>query len=282
MERPAARTLPDGRLHLTHGPIDLIITAEGEARDAAHHAATARFATILPELCQELPALRRTGAPLSGSVARQMARAVSPHQKRTFVTPMAAVAGAVADEILNAMAPAGLTRAIVNNGGDIALYLAPNATARARIAHHDGTSAGTVTLRAGDGVGGIATSGRHGRSLSRGIADSVTVLAASAAEADVAATLIANAVDLPGHPAITRVFAETLDPDSDLAGKEVTTGCGPLAPHDVEQALSTGARTADAMLRDGLILGAALFLAGEALTVGRAHQAARVKEHPAP
>ena len=47
---------------------------------------------------------------------------------------------------------------------------------------------------------GIATSGWRGRSFSLGIADAVTVLAATAAEADAAATMIANAVDLPGHP----------------------------------------------------------------------------------
>jgi ApbE superfamily uncharacterized protein (UPF0280 family) len=68
----------------------------------------------------------------------------------------------------------------------------------------------------------VATSGwrckgKGGRSFSFGIADAVTVLAGSAAAADAAATVIANAVDLPGHGAITRRPASAIDPDSDLA-----------------------------------------------------------------
>jgi uncharacterized protein len=73
-------------------------------------------------------------------------------------------------------------------------------------------------------VRGIATSGRHGRSLSLGIADSVTVLAATAAAADAAATLIANAVDLPGHAAVRRAPACSLDPDSDLGRPACDSG----------------------------------------------------------
>jgi hypothetical protein len=44
-----ARLLPDGRrLHLQHGPIDLIIGAEG-AREVAFAAARVRFETLLKE-----------------------------------------------------------------------------------------------------------------------------------------------------------------------------------------------------------------------------------------
>ena len=65
---------------------------------------------------------------------------------------------------------------------------------------------------------GIATSGWRGRSFSLGIADAVTVLAATAAEADAAATVIANAVDLPGHPAIdTRAGAASSRPTATSA-----------------------------------------------------------------
>ena len=48
-----------------------------------------------------------------------------PYAVEYFITPMAAVAGAVAEEILAAMASAAeLSRAYVNDGGDIALHLA--------------------------------------------------------------------------------------------------------------------------------------------------------------
>jgi len=270
MERPTRQQLPDGRLHLAHGPIDLVISAEGapDAVEMAFAAAWQRFAPILGELAAELPVLRQPGGAPSGSAAQRMARAVAPHHARRFVTPMAAVAGAVADEVLAAMtAAAPLARAIVNNGGDIALHLAPGATATARIALGNGRSVGAVTLTAADGIGGIATSGRHGRSFTLGIADSVTVLARCAAEADAAATLIANAVDLPDHPAVTRVPAETLDPDSDLGSRLVTTSCGALTDTDAAAALAAGRREAEGMQSAGLIVAAALFLKNQSLTV---------------
>ena len=134
MQTASHRLLPDGRrLHLHHGPIDLIVEAEGPAAEvrAAHAQAVARFQTVLTELVAELPLLRRavTGGacPLTGPVARRMGAAVRPHVP-AFVTPMAAVAGAVADAVLAALtAGRALTRAYVNHGGDIALFLAPGA-----------------------------------------------------------------------------------------------------------------------------------------------------------
>ena len=122
---------------------------------------------------------------------------------------MAAVAGAVADEICAAMAAAGdLDRAYVNDGGDIALHLTPGTAITAAIAARAGLP-DRVTIAHADPVRGIATSGWRGRSFSLGIADAVTVLARTAAEADAAATLIANAVDLPGHPAVARAPGDT-------------------------------------------------------------------------
>ncbi|MFX7144802.1 hypothetical protein ABTI11_20165, partial [Acinetobacter baumannii] len=82
----------------------------------------------------------------------------------------------------------------------------------------------------------IATSDRHGRSFSRGIADAVTVLAKTASQADAAATIIANNVDLPGHPAIQRVPANELQPDSDLGSRLVTRAVGTLTEQEIETA----------------------------------------------
>lgn len=270
-----SRRLDGDRLHLSHGPIDLIIgcNAMAEARAMAFAAASARLEGLLETLCAELPVLRRPpGAePPSGTVARRMWRAVKPFAVNTFVTPMAAVAGAVADEIIAAMtAAAPLARAYVNNGGDIALYLAhgsclaiglidrpdrPSVFAKARIEH-------------GDPVRGIATSGWRGRSHSLGIADSVTVLAASGAAADAAATLIANAVDLPGHPAIRRLPACTLQPDSDLGARLVTCDVGPLRAREIAAALEAGAALAESFRARGHIVSAALQLAGAVRIVG--------------
>jgi ApbE superfamily uncharacterized protein (UPF0280 family) len=270
---PTARMLPDGRrLHLQHGPIDLVIDADGPARAAALAAAAARFETVLAPLVEDLPRLQRPvpvdGQGPMGEIAQQMVAATAPFAP-LFITPMAAVAGAVADAVLAAMQDAGtLTRAYVNNGGDIALHLAPGATFKTAIMAADGTEIGRIALGHTDSVRGIATSGRSGRSHSLGIADSVTVLARTAAAADAAATLIANAVDLPGHPAIRRAPADTLDDLGGLGARRVVTGCARLAGNEIATALAAGVTRAQAFFGAGLIASAALHLQGETRLVG--------------
>ncbi|KMK67283.1 UPF0280 family protein [Puniceibacterium sp. IMCC21224] len=268
----SARLSNGTRLHLHHGPIDLVIGAEGEAgaREHAFAAAERRFATILSELVPELPLLRsNVGPDLNGAIARRMVAAVRPHAADGFVTPMAAVAGAVAETVLAAMTDAvPLYRAYVNNGGDIALHLMGDARFAVAMAASAGRSLGELTLTATDPWRGIATSGQGGRSLSLGIADSVTVLAQTAAQADVAATLIANAVDLPGHPAIARVPAQDRDPDSDLGHRLTVTHVGALSRSEIDTALDHGTRRAQDLADRGLIAGAALFLRGAMCSVG--------------
>jgi hypothetical protein len=275
---PQIAWLADGRrLHLQDGPIDLIVEAEGREADrrVACQAAARRFTGLLDELCEELTELRQPADPqrclLSGTVARRMHRAVAPYAAGQFITPMAAVAGAVAEEILNAMLQAAeLERAYVNNGGDIALHLAEGQ--RFSIGLMDRPDRHgllrTLVVDAADTARGVATSGRHGRSFSLGIADAVTVLARTAAEADAAATIIANAVDLPDHPAIVRCPADRLQPDSDLGARLVTRDVGELSDHEVERALKAGSASARRLLSSGLIEGATLRLMGRTAVVG--------------
>jgi uncharacterized protein len=268
--RAVVRTLPDNRrLHLQDGPIDLIVEANGEpdAVRTAYHAATRRFATILDELCMELPLLRTAvtanSARPSGAIARRMFEAVSPYAQECFITPMAAVAGAVAEAVLASMTSAAdLQRAYVNNGGDIALHLAAGRSFTiGMVDRPDAPSLfGTTEISSNDPIHGAATSGWRGRSFSLGIADAVTVLADSAASADAAATVIANAVDLPGHASIFRVRACDISPESDLGGRLVTRGVGELTAQEAEHALDAGAAVAEQLLRQGLISAAALSL----------------------
>ena len=276
MNSPQAHWLADGRrLHLNHGPIDLIVETFGseDERRAAYEQAVARFQTILIELVEELPELRLPAfflAPrdFASQTARRMEAAVMPLAE-CFITPMAAVAGSVADEILAAMLSGRrLDRAYVNNGGDSALHLGRNQSMTVAIAGTGNGMADRVTIRAEDGVRGVATSGWRGRSFSLGIADAVTVLARTGAAADAAATLIANAVDLPGHPSITRVSARDLSPDSDLGEQLVTQNVGALSPIEVDRALDNGLVVAEDFRRRGLIAASALFLAGEARICG--------------
>jgi ApbE superfamily uncharacterized protein (UPF0280 family) len=267
---PQVRWLPDGkRLHLNDGPIDLVVEAFGDQDQvqAAYRAAATRFVTVLNELCRELPLLRQPmlldSVLPTGVVARRMADAVAPFARRCFITPMAAVAGAVAEEILVAMTSvASLTRAYVNNGGDIAFHLGSGQQFVAgMIERPDRPSLlGTVTLRSDQPSRGIATSGWCGRSFSLGIADAVTVLARSASLADAAATVIANAVDLPGHPRIVRQPACELAPDSDLGSIPVTRSVGKLTDDEIREALDSGVRVAEKLLARDLVSSAALSL----------------------
>jgi ApbE superfamily uncharacterized protein (UPF0280 family) len=196
---------------------------------------------------------------------------VAPFAGDCFITPMAAVAGSVAEEILDAMLSAAqLTRAYVNNGGDIALHLADGEQFTVGLMDRPDRHGlmRTMTICADDPVRGVATSGRRGRSFSLGIADAVTVLARTASQADAAATMIANAVDLPGHPAVVRLPANELQPDSDLGARLVTRDVGQLSSHEIVNALEAGSRRGRELLAAGLIEGAALRLHGETVVVG--------------
>lgn len=268
---PQARLLADGRrLHLQHGPIDLIIEAFGPKAEVAQATiqARCRFEDVLEVLVSELPLLR---APIKmprprpdGPVARRMVTATWPHRGR-FLTPMAAVAGSVADEVLAAMVEGrALFRAYVNNGGDIAFHLAPGTHLSAGLVGDLDIPAieGLATFHASMPVRGIATSGWKGRSFSLGIADSVTVCAGDAAAADVAATLIANALDAE-HPAIGRRPANEISDDTDLGDRLVTVAVGDLDKETIGRALEAGRAEAERMRRAGLIHAAVLVLGQE-------------------
>ncbi|MDB5846503.1 MAG: hypothetical protein JWP29_255 [Rhodoferax sp.] len=293
---PAQRArLPDGRWHFQHGPMDIVLGAEGEslAVQLAHDAAWQRFYTLLAELVAELRALRQplpatgvlspAGSRLDGRVARRMWSACAPY-RADYITPMAAVAGAVAQELIACYHRPGVDRAWVNNGGDIAFYLTPGHAVRVGVFADLGQWGQAVAAAQDDPDGlrtdaqaevgyespvrGIATSGWRGRSFSLGIADSVTVMAATAAEADAAATVVANAVDVV-HAGIQRQPANTLKDDSDLGAIPVTVEVPPLPADVVQTALAAGLAKAQALQKAGLIWSATLVCQGQwAQTLG--------------
>jgi uncharacterized protein len=276
---PTINKLPDDRVHLHHGPIDIVLKAWGEpdAVRTAVRAATRAFPRILPTLADELVELRKPMAKkpkVKGGIALRMVAACTPF-KGQFVTPMAGVAGAVAETLLEIMLKAApLERAFVNDGGDIALHLAPGQQLVFGVAGDFSGGKipklnGEVVLTHAMGLAGIATSGAHGRSFSLGIADSVTVLAKTASAADVAATLIANAVNIEADT-IERIPAHELDADSDLGALLVTSDVGALDARQIAAALENGVTQAEAYLSRGLIAGALLMLRGETRAVGAA------------
>ncbi len=283
--------LDGGRWHFQHGPIDLIIAADGDpsAVEAAHDAAWARFEPLLQTLVQELTLLRtgialeagdssylRPRNHLQGPVARRMweaCAAVANPSESGFITPMASVAGAVAEELIDCYQRPGITRAWVNNGGDIALHLTPKtqvqiglvsdlAQAMRSSPARDLALDGQLEIRHDTPVRGIATSGWRGRSHSLGIADSVTVLARTAAQADAAATMIANAVNIE-DPRIERRPARTLRDQADLGDRLVTVHVPTLSREQIALALQRGCTLAREFANRGLIHSALLACQGQ-------------------
>jgi ApbE superfamily uncharacterized protein (UPF0280 family) len=273
--------MADNRLHLQHGPIDLIlhVDASEEIRKRLYSTAKKRFSTVLQELVVEMDLLKQPwSADLpdpKGGIAQKMCFAVRGSD--IFVTPMASVAGAVADEVLEAMLYEAknpdpcleeIQRMYVNNGGDIAFWLNAGESFSIGVVDNPGIPElnARVSLAYESPVRGIATSGWRGRSQSLGIADAVTVLAGSAAIADAAATLIANDVNV-NYPGILKRPASEVKDESDLGMLPVTVDVPPLPVDQISEALKRGAQTAGNFIRTGKIEAAYLSLQKQTLVV---------------
>jgi hypothetical protein len=87
--------------------------------------------------------------------------------------------------------------------------------------------------------------------------------------ADAAATVIANAIYLPGHRAISRVRAREVDPDSDLGDLLVTRSVGRLTSTEISEALERGIQVAESLRASKLIHASALSLQGEVRVLAR-------------
>ena len=145
------------------------------------------------------------------------------------LTPMAAVAGSIADAVANWLFNKGMSRVIVNNGGDIAIRLAENETAKVGIKTDikNPNISHVVELSSCHPSWGINTSGLGGRSLTRGIASAVTAFARASSLADAAATSIANAC-FARDDSIVQVMAQKIDPLTDIKAVPVTVKIGQL------------------------------------------------------
>jgi ApbE superfamily uncharacterized protein (UPF0280 family) len=278
---PTSQELSQGRRHFQHGPIDIIAYAEGDPAsvEQAHESAWLRFGQILPELVDELAELRqpvRGAGGLKGPIAQSMWQACKAclidADADAFLTPMAAVAGSVAQDLSLCYQASGISRAWINNGGDIALHLTENTAVSiglfADLARLDEQQllAGVQTdavfnVAYGMGIAGVATSGWRGRSFSLGIADSVTVFAASASQADAAATMIANAVNV-ADARIVRKPANALKDDSDLGQQLVTVAVPELGQDEIAEALEAGLKKAHTLKQNGLICACVLSCQG--------------------
>ena len=273
--------LQENRLHLHHGPIDIIahVEAPEEIRKCLYESASKRLSTVLEELVSELDLLKlpwsKNHPEPRGSIARKMLNAVNGSMR--FITPMAAVAGAVAEEIMETMileansidtSLESIRRMYVNNGGDISFWLNNGDSFTIGVVENTETPElnTKVCLPYESPVRGVATSGWRGRSQSLGIADAVTVLASSSANADAAATLIANDVNAE-YPGIVRKPACEGKDDSDLGMRLVTVDVPQLPERIISQALQCGAQTVRELISKEKINSAYLSLQKQTLII---------------
>lgn len=180
------------------------------------------------------------------------------------LTPMAAVAGTIADAVADFLFERGMTKVVVDNGGDVAIRAHRDApiTVGIRPDVNDRAVSHVIGLDPSIPSHGVATSGLGGRSLTRGIASAATVVARTASLADAAATAVANASFLEDEQ-VWRRPAEELDPYTDIPGLDITVKVGPLSEEKKSMAVSKALRRAEELVRRELILGAFVAVQGK-------------------
>ncbi|OGP90008.1 MAG: hypothetical protein A2156_01415, partial [Deltaproteobacteria bacterium RBG_16_48_10] len=216
---------------------------------------------VLEDLAQFLPVIKKRVTELEiretyPEVVRKMITATK-RMEAPDLTPLAAVAGAASDVVADFLRSRGGTKIIVDNGGDIAVRLREEETARVGLKTEIETRepAYVIDLDREMGIGGIATSGLGGRSFTKGIASAATAFSTNAAVADAAATVIGNFSNVD-DPNIKRCMAETLYQDTDIPGEWVTQEVGELSKERVEEALQNGLAKARIFCKKGFIKGA--------------------------
>jgi ApbE superfamily uncharacterized protein (UPF0280 family) len=180
------------------------------------------------------------------------------------LTPLAAVAGTIGDAVADFLFNRGMTKVVVDNGGDVAVRLkggeAVTVGIRSNIDNHDLSQ--VISLEPAISSWGVATSGLGGRSLTRGVASAATVIASSASIADAAATAIANASYVEDDHVIQRP-AKEIDPNTDIPEFPVTVKVGPLSEEKKTMAISMALERAADLIRKEVILGAFVDVKGK-------------------
>lgn len=256
-----------------YGPMRLTVQAwRGEAAALDLALAAGRFSfSVLERLAPAREIFRREHEPENGWTAdfdepllNRMVEAAAKSGRKDL-GPMATVAGTVAEAVAAELESAGASRGIVENGGDLAIFLSPADTVSVGVRLGVARAAPEYRLPLSGGLGarwGVCSSGVGGRSLTRGVADTALVVARSAPVADAVATALGNACDVDS-PAVRRAPAEALRPDTDIGGLTVTESVGELSRAEVEEALANAIAYANGLTASGTILGALVGLRGE-------------------
>ncbi len=264
----------EGKLFLNYGPMQMTIQAEREGRGDVRLAekGAARALVVFNALCRQLPAARMRVSDIpEGALGVEILDLMISAARRTGVaeaTPMLAVAGGIAELTAKALQEMGAERAIVNNGGDIALALDKGQAAAVGVMT-DITAARPEYMKRIDfstPIRGVAASGLGGRSFTQGIASAVVAFAESAAQADACATILGNATYVKDKR-IRRAPAKTLRADTDIPELPVTVSVEPLPGEIVAKALNQAKRLALQYIKSGVIHGALITVQGQTTMV---------------
>ena len=258
----SAHLLPGGAVLVECGPMRLVIDARigrvaqpQEAQQAAEHAVRCLegVAAAWKSLGRDY---RERMSQITDPLALKMIASVQAVGDADL-TPMAAVAGTIADAVAEFLFQRGMTRVLVDNGGDIAIRSSEDEPIKVgiRLQPDPQRVSHAVVLRPERTAWGVATSGLGGRSLTRGVLEAATVVAGDASLADAAATAVANASYI-ADSAVVRKPAEAIDPHTDIAGLDVTVRVDPLAEKSKELAIDQALRRAEDLIENRIILGA--------------------------
>jgi ApbE superfamily uncharacterized protein (UPF0280 family) len=266
------RLIKEGLALVDSGPLyaTIMVSRNGGPLSEAAIEGAQYALKILEQLANFLPVIKKKALTLKPEdsypkVVKEMISAVRVIDDPDF-TPLAAVAGATSDMVADYLLKTKATKIIVNNGGDIAIRLREGHSAivglRLNLTRPDFNYNVLIERDCG-----ICTSGIGGRSFTLGVADGVTVVAHQAAIADAAATFLGNRTVVTS-PKVKRVLAESIYPDTDLVGVEVTHSVGALSDEEIDTAMNMGKAEALRLMESSLIYGAVISVKDHLDTIG--------------
>jgi len=259
-------------MYLEIGPASLVVIGEKDGRpyDFDRVRVENMIRVIMEEIRNCLPILKQKANRIKKSrflpdVAKKMVMAAQLIDGATL-TPMSAVAGAVADSVIDHFRNEGLDFMSVNNGGDISILNSSRRLVRVGIGDiKQNKPISRVLSVEGLNEFGMATSGFGGRSFTLGLADSVTVVAENGATADAAATHICNCTSVATDRVVRRKASE-IDPLTDIGDEYVTVSIGQLNDKLIATALDNGLTIAANMKKQQMIYDAVIDLRGSMVT----------------
>lgn len=204
---------PYVREHFQLGETAVTILAEGRFLQAAKDSIFSSREALQRHISRD-PFFRDTLEPYdaprgSPEIVKRMCAASA----RAGVGPMAAVAGAIAQAAVRAMVKEGAGHAVVDNGGDIAMFLAEDLDVGIYAGESGLKGLGLRFPGNGRHMSVCTSSGTVGPSISFGIADAAIVVAEDAALADACATRLGNEAQSPEEEGMAPALEEVMGID---------------------------------------------------------------------